>query len=41
MIKRTELLFVREFVCVMAEGKPVNATTVEHLEAMFRFFSCT
>jgi len=40
MIKRTELLYVREFVCIMAESKPVNATTVELLEAMARFFSC-
>lgn len=31
MIKRTELLCVREFVCIMVESRPpVNATTVEH-----------
>jgi hypothetical protein len=38
--KRTELLYVREFVYMMAKSKPVNATTVEHLGEMARFFSC-
>jgi hypothetical protein len=41
MIKRTELLYVKEFVYMMADSKPVSATTVEHLEAMARFCSCT
>jgi len=41
MIKRTELLYVKEIVCVMAESKPVNATTVERLVAMATFFCCT
>jgi hypothetical protein len=40
-IKRTELLYIREFVYIMAESKPVSATTVEHLGTMARFFSYT
>lgn len=36
MTKRTELLYVREFVYIMAGSKPVNATTVEQLGILAR-----